>query len=99
MHRLWVEVRRRQSLAFGTLPAEREHVGRDIGGVDVETRVQVRDQQPAGTATRIQRRLARLDERPEELELGPVEVVLGPPAGNEPVVPRLRLAGQAPAGG
>jgi len=88
VQRLCIESRGGQALTLGALTAALEHVRRDVGAVDVEARFQVRDQQAARAAPGVECRLARLDEGPEELDLGAVEVVLRPPAADEPVMPR-----------
>ena len=73
------------------LAARRDHVGRDVAAVDVQARLAVRDEQPAGAARHVERRLARpLDEAPEVLDLLAALVELGPPPGDEPVMPGLR---------
>ena len=52
--------------------------------------MKVWDEQAPGPARGIERRLTRLDVRAKEVDLGPVEVELGPPARDEAVVPGLR---------
>ena len=93
VHRLRVEVRRRQPLSLAALADALEHVRRDVRAVDVEPRVEIRHEQPARAARGVERRLARLDERPEPVDLRPVEVELGPPTRDESVVPGLRGGG------
>lgn len=98
MDRLCMEPRRGQPFAHRAFAAEREHVRRDVAAVDVEAGVQIRDQQPTRPAGDVECGLPGLDERAEEVDLGAVEVELGPPARDEAVVPGARLAhGQAEA--
>ncbi len=52
VHRLRVEVRRRQPLALAPLTDALEHVGRDVGAVDVEPGLEIRHQQPPRAARR-----------------------------------------------
>lgn len=92
---------RREPLALGPLPTQGEHVRREVGPVDIKPVAEERDQHPAGPARHVERRLPRLDVRAEELDLGTVEVELGPPPRDESVVPGLgfgrRLGGHGRA--
>jgi hypothetical protein len=88
VHRLRVQVRG-QALALGRLPTEREHVGRDVGAVDVQAGPEVRKEQASRPARDVERRLACLDERAEVVDLRAGEVELGPPACDDAVVPCL----------
>jgi hypothetical protein len=93
VHRLDEECRR-QPLALSTLAAEGDHVLRDVAAVHVQPGAQVRKQQPARPAGDVEGGLAvTLDEAPEVVDLSPALVELGPPFGNEAVVPGLRRHG------
>jgi hypothetical protein len=90
VHGLRVEPRRRHALPLGALAAEREHVGGDVAAVDVEPRLKIRHEEPPGAARDVERGLSRLHEALEVVDLGTVEVELGPPPRDEAVVPGLR---------
>jgi hypothetical protein len=80
------------------LAAERDHVRRDVAPVDVEPGTKIGDQQPAGPAADIERRLTALLDVPLEVgDLVRPEVVveLRPPLRDQAVVPRLRSAFQS----
>ena len=68
----------------------RNHVRRDVDPVDVEAFFDERHQESACAAAQVQHRFAKCPYRGaielELLRLGEVE--LGPPAGNQAVVPR-----------
>src|SRR3954466_7227555 len=86
---LCVEIRR-EPFRLGARAAMLEHVGRDVAAVDVEPCAQPRDEQPAGPARGIQRRLAFvLDEALEVRDLGAGPVELGPPLREHTVMPGL----------
>jgi hypothetical protein len=86
------EERRVEPLAPGFRPAERDHVGGHIVAVDIETVTKPRKQQPAGTASGVERRLPSRDEASEILDFLGLGRKLGPPLGNQAVVPCLRVA-------
>jgi hypothetical protein len=52
----------RKTRQLGFLATQRDHVGRDVAAVNVETGLQIWDQKPAGAAGNVECRLARLDE-------------------------------------
>jgi hypothetical protein len=74
---------------LGFLAAERDHVRRDIAAVNVESGSKVRDEQTAGAAGNVERRLTSLDVLLKVRDLGAIFVELGPPPRNEAVVPGL----------
>ena len=84
MERLYQE-RRVEPFTPCFLPAKRDHVGGHIATIYVEAVTKPRQQQPAGAASGIQRRLPLLDEAAEVLDLRALCGELGPPFGNEAV--------------
>jgi hypothetical protein len=89
VHRL-DEERRCEPFGFGLCPAERDHVGGDITAVDVESCAEKGNQEAAGPARDVERRLTAFDVALEVGDLRAILVELGPPLGDEAVVPRLR---------
>jgi hypothetical protein len=93
----WLQVQvRREVRALGLLSAGGDHVGRHVATVDVESRAQVREQEPSRSARNVERRLSTVfDEALEVPDLVRPEVVVEqrPILRDEPVVPRLRLFG------
>ena len=73
------EQRRRQDVAPGFLAAGGDHVTRDVAAIDVESRAQPGQQQPARAAPGIQCRLSSLDEMSEVRDFRPIEIERCPP--------------------
>src|SRR3972149_3210304 len=93
VHRLMVEARR-EAFAAGFLGAECEHVGGDVGAVDVQACAQEWDQEPSRPTSDIKGGFAiPLDELPEVIDLRAIRVELGPPACDETIVPDLGMVG------
>ena len=86
MHRLRVE-RRCETFARRRLATQREHVLGDVAAVDIEAGSEIREQQAPGAAGDVQSRLPRFDVPLEVLDLLAALVELGPPAGNDAVMP------------
>ena len=87
MGRLHVQRRLAAGGASGSL-AGRDHVGRRVDTVDVEPVNDPRHEQPATPAAHVECWLSRRDVRPEERDLRSVEVEVGPPPGDQAVMPR-----------
>jgi hypothetical protein len=87
------EVRRlhvQHGLAFagtGRGPAGGDHVGRRVDAIDVEPVGHPGDEQSAAATADVEGGLTGGDVGAEELDLGPVEVEVGPPPSDQPVVP------------
>ena len=64
-----------------------DRVDRRVGAVDVEPVGDPRHEQPATPAADIECRLTGRDVAPEERDLGSIEVQVGPPAGDQAVMP------------
>jgi len=93
MHRLMIKARR-ETFAAGFLGAEIEHVGGDVGAVDVQACAEEWDEEPSRPTRDIKGGFAiPLDELPEAIDLGAIRVELSPPACDEAIVPHLELVG------
>jgi hypothetical protein len=84
---------RLEARATRGLAATLDHVGGDVAAVHVVAGPQPRHEEPPRAASRVERRLAALDERAVVVDLRPADVEERPPVRDEPVVPGLRLFG------
>src|SRR5439155_6672705 len=90
MHRLSVQPRR-QTVCLRSLTTQRKHVIGDVDAIHFESRLKIGNEQPAGPARDVERRLCRFNEGSEVLDLRARRFELSPPLRDESVVPRRRL--------
>ncbi len=77
----------------GSIASVLHHVGGDVRPVNIKALGEQRHEEPTGAAPEIQRRLPKPpDGRPQVCKLNRFGLVdLGPPSGDEPVMPRASL--------
>ena len=90
VHGLAVQLRRPVDRLCG-LPAQPDHVRRDIAAIDVQPGRHPRNEQPASATRDVQGRLASLDELPEVVDLRSRLAEQRPPPGHQSVMPTPRL--------
>ena len=86
VRRLHVELRS-ATHRTGSRTTRADHVGRCVDAVDVEATPYPRHQQSSAAACHIERWLTGGNVRAKEFNFGTVHVEVGPPAGNQPVMP------------